>query len=64
LEEFHEAGDQAVVVIRVRGTAKASGVPLDQRTGQIWTWRDGQLWRSVVYSNPADAFRAIGEEQL
>ena len=59
--EFHDAGgDQAVAVTRNLGTAKASGIPLDQRSGAVLTWRNGKGWRNVVYSDPREAFRAAG----
>ena len=59
--EFHEAGhDRAVVVFRATGRAKGSGVPLDVRTAQVWTWRNGQLWRNDAYSDPSEALKAMG----
>jgi hypothetical protein len=55
-----EAGDQTVVIWRVTGRGKASGVPLDQGAGQVRTWRDGMLWRNVARSNAAEALEAVG----
>jgi ketosteroid isomerase-like protein len=60
LEEVHEAGERAVVVMRFTAEGKASGAPVDGRTGQVWNGRDGKLWRVVVYRNPDEAFRAAG----
>jgi ketosteroid isomerase-like protein len=60
LEEFHDLGDQSASVSRVRGTARASGVPLDERVAHIWTWRDEKILRVERYSDPAQAFRAVG----
>jgi ketosteroid isomerase-like protein len=37
-----------------------SGIPLDVRVGQVWTWREGRMLRNVVYTDPNDAFRAVG----
>ena len=51
--------DRAVVVLRLTGEAKASGLPLDARMGQVWTWRDGRVWRIVTHTNPADALDAV-----
>ena len=61
--EFHGAGDnQAVVIIRLTGIARASGVPLDVRIGQVWTWREGRMLSNVVYTDPNEAFRVAGLE--
>jgi ketosteroid isomerase-like protein len=58
LDEFHETGERALVVVRVLGRARASGVPLDQRTAQVWTWREGKVWRNVVYLDADEAREA------
>ncbi|MEX2252732.1 MAG: nuclear transport factor 2 family protein [Thermoleophilaceae bacterium] len=59
--EFHEVGDdQTLVIFRVRGTAKSSGVPLDSRLAQVWTWRDGKPWRAEAYTDPHEALKAVG----
>jgi ketosteroid isomerase-like protein len=59
--EFREVGDdRTVVVSRVTGKAKASGVPLDVRLGQVWTWRDGKPWRNDSWTDPNKAFEAAG----
>jgi ketosteroid isomerase-like protein len=63
LAEFREVGeDQAVVVVRLTGRAKASGVPLDALVGQVWTWREGKPWRNVAYSDAREAYAAVGLE--
>jgi ketosteroid isomerase-like protein len=41
--------DEFVVVYHLTGTARASGVPLDTQTAQVWTVRDGKVWRNVAY---------------
>jgi ketosteroid isomerase-like protein len=63
LKEVREAGERAVVVVHYTATGKASGVPVDGRLGQVLTWRDGRLWRTVVYTEPAEACRAAGLRQ-
>jgi ketosteroid isomerase-like protein len=60
VEEVRAAGDdRAAVALHVTGHAKASGVPLDQHTGQVWTMRDGLLVRSVGYPSADKAFAAL-----
>ena len=51
---------RAILSVRVAGRARASGIPVDQRLAQIWTWRDGQLWRNHVFTDTQEAFRAAG----
>ena len=61
LLDFREVDDErAVLGVRITAQAKASGVPVDTRVGQVWTWRGGRLWRNEVFSDPRDAFKAAG----
>jgi ketosteroid isomerase-like protein len=53
-------GDDVVVVFRLTGVAKGSGVPLDSLVGQVWTWRDGLPWRNIAHSTPDEAYAALG----
>ncbi len=58
---FRDAGaNKAVAVIRATGRARGSGVPLDTRTGNVLTWRDGKGWGNRAYSDPREAFEAEG----
>jgi ketosteroid isomerase-like protein len=60
VEEVRTAGDdRAAVAIHLTGRAKASGVPLDQHTGQVWTMRDGLIDRTVGYASADEAFAAL-----
>ena len=59
--EVHDVDDECVVVVlRLTGKAKVSGVPLDTLLGQVWTWRDGKVWRIVTYTDPREALEAVG----
>ena len=59
--EVHDVDDErAVVVLRLAGKAKVSGIPLDTLLGQVWTWRGGKVWRIVTYTEPRDALEAVG----
>ncbi len=62
LQRLEPAGERRVVVeYRATGTAKASGVPLDIHTGQVWTFDDDWvLIRNDSFSDPRDAFEAAG----
>ncbi len=62
--QVHDVDDERVVVVlRLTGEAKASRLPLNTCVGQVWTWREGRVWRIVTYTNPSDALEAVGLEQ-
>ena len=59
IEEITDAGeDRLVVVVRVMGRGKGSGVTVEQRNGQIWKFANGTIARIDSYLNPTDAFDA------
>ena len=61
VEKTYEVGDgRAVVVLRLTGVARSSRLPLDTRIGQVWTWRNGRVWRIETHVNPQDALEASG----
>jgi ketosteroid isomerase-like protein len=58
-----EASDGRVAIVmtmHVRG--KESGATLSERTGHVWTLRDGKLRRNDPYREPDEALRALGVE--
>ena len=60
VEELHPAGDKVVAVVRQRGRAKATGLPVDMLFGQVWTFRNGKQLRMEMYATPEEALRAAG----
>ena len=60
LEVFDAGGDRVAAVFRVVGRGKASGVPVDQRIGIAYRFRNGKLWRMRAYLDPAEALEAVG----
>jgi hypothetical protein len=50
----------AVEIVRQRGRAKATGLPVDMRFGQVWTSRDAKQLRMQMYATPEEAMRAAG----
>ena len=61
VEDVREINDGRVLVLyRATGMARTSGVPLDTRTGQVWTFRNGKIWRNESYSDPSEALEAVG----
>ena len=53
-------GDDVVVIARVRGTGKGSGVEIDWHHGYIWTIRDGVGVRFRWFNKPEEALAAAG----
>ena len=47
-----------VMTMHVRG--RESGAGLSERTGHVWTVRNGKLLRNEPYRDPEQALRAVG----
>jgi ketosteroid isomerase-like protein len=60
-EEFIDAGDQVVVVLRWGGRGKASGVEFEERD-ETWIFavREGKVVRVTEYPSRQDALEAAG----
>jgi ketosteroid isomerase-like protein len=56
-------GGKVVALVRYRGMARASGIPLDQRGAQVLELRDGLLTHLRPYTDRAEALRAAGLEE-
>ena len=59
-EEYVDAGDTIVVVARAHGTARGSGMHMEQRSAQAWTVRDGKPVRIEQYRSREEALTAVG----
>ena len=46
-----------VVVLKMSGRGRGSGVPVEETIAHLWTMRDGKAVEMQVYSDPADALR-------
>jgi ketosteroid isomerase-like protein len=53
VEEYLEAGEKIVAVGRMRGTAVATGVPVDASFVHLWTVRQGHLVRGRMFGDTA-----------
>ena len=51
-------GEQVVLLMRERGQSK-SGLKMDERHAELYTFRDGKIVRRVGFSNPDDAIPAV-----
>ena len=60
VDDYIDAGERVVVIVRQRGRSKATGVPVDMRFAQLWTLRDGRGIRMQMYASPEEALEAAG----
>ena len=59
--EFIDAPDDDVLVIaRITGRGRTSGLPIDRYHGYVWTIRDGVAVRFRWFNRPEDGYRAVG----
>jgi ketosteroid isomerase-like protein len=62
-EHFFTEGNRVVVVVRLTGRGKQSGVPFEERVAHLWTVRNGRGTLLQVYTDPDDALAAAGISQ-
>jgi ketosteroid isomerase-like protein len=64
-ETYVEVPDGRVLVIyRVAGHGRQSGVPLDQEMAILWTLRGGKLLLAETFLDPSEALQEAGLEML
>jgi ketosteroid isomerase-like protein len=59
-EEFRDLGDRVLLLGRLEGRGKTSGVPVDQPFAGIFDFRGDRIWRHRVYLDHAEGLRAAG----
>ena len=62
-EEYIDAGDGIVVVGRARGTARGSGMELDQGVFFVWRARNGKLASLEAFRDRGEALEAVGLQE-
>lgn len=61
LEEFVDLGDdRALLTVRSTGTGRSSGVEVEMRGSEIWTFCDGRVAGIVLYRMREEALAAAG----
>ena len=60
VEDFIDAGERVVAIVNQRGRSKATGIPVDMRFAQVWSFRDGQAIRMQMYASVDEALEAVG----
>src|SRR5438046_2338958 len=63
-EELIDAGDKVLAFVRVSGRGKASGVDVEARTWNVWTFRNGEPVELTYFGEDrAEALKAVGLEE-
>jgi ketosteroid isomerase-like protein len=60
-EEFIDAGDRLVVIVRYRGRGRVSGIEVNDRQFEVHTLRDGRCIRKVEFQTRSEALAAAFE---
>ncbi len=63
VEEYIDAGERVVVIVNQRGRSKATGIPVDMRFAQVWSFRDAQAIRMQMYASVDEALEAAGLQE-
>jgi ketosteroid isomerase-like protein len=65
-QEYIDAGDHVVVVARLLGRGKSSGVAVERTWAYVWTVRGSKALRMDGYESRSEALKAVGlaEESL
>jgi ketosteroid isomerase-like protein len=59
-ERFFEDGDRVLVLFRLQGRGKGSGVPVVIQAADIWTVRDGKIASLEGFPDRAEALEELG----
>jgi ketosteroid isomerase-like protein len=59
-ERFIEDHERVLVLLRVEGRGKGSGVPVVIRAADVWTLRDGKVISLEGYPDRSEALEAFG----
>jgi ketosteroid isomerase-like protein len=59
-EEYIDAGDQLVVIVRYRGRGRFSGIEVNDLQFEVHTLRDGRCIRKVEFPTRSEALEAAG----
>jgi ketosteroid isomerase-like protein len=59
-EDFVDAGDQVLMLVRVRATTNRDGVELEHRSAAVWTVENGMLVAVRFFLERSEAFDFVG----
>ncbi len=58
-QEYIEAGDQVIVVARLVGRGKSSGIEVERTWAYVWALRAGRALRMEGDADRAEALKAV-----
>jgi ketosteroid isomerase-like protein len=61
-QECVDAGDRVIVVARLVGRGRSSGVEVERTWAYVWTLRNGKALRMEAYADRDEALAAVGTE--
>jgi ketosteroid isomerase-like protein len=59
-EELIEIGDDVLVITRTHARMRGSEREVEDKIGEVWTFRGGKVIRYKSYDSPAEALEATG----
>jgi ketosteroid isomerase-like protein len=59
VEAYHDAGDRVVAVARQRGQSRTTGLTVEMSFALVFTVREDHQTRMEMYSDPAEAVKAM-----
>jgi ketosteroid isomerase-like protein len=59
-EDYIDAGDYVVLVIRLNAKGRRSGAEIDRRDALLYTFRDAKIVRIDYYNSREQALEAVG----
>ena len=63
VEKLFEANDRVVLIAKTFGAGDASGAPVTQRWGQVYTFREGKITAVDNYWDANEALEAVGRSE-
>ena len=63
IEEFIDAGEHVIAVVRIKATGRASGVPVERQDALLYTVQDGKITRLDYYNSKTQALDAVDLEE-
>jgi ketosteroid isomerase-like protein len=55
IEELQAVGEQAVTRLVLRSTPRGASIGIDTRVGNIWSFKQGMIYRVRAFRDPAEA---------
>ena len=59
-QEFIDAGESVVVVLRMKAEGRGSGINIDRQDAEVFAVRNGKIVRVDYYNNKRQALEAVG----